>query len=231
MTLIPRLLERNRNLIDMQIPFSAAVTKYRFRASNTLNGAFTAPVTMFEVDTKRTYASPTLHKRNLEHFQGAITNLTRVRFDINDFSLPSNTIPLDDFQFYLVIEEFRGGAYVTNSSPVITIPTTEHYHLRYTPISLYGTAPIVGTAAPGLPAPPGSLVISTGGVTDSLLIKNNNTAPGDRLLFSIGENSPLIVLAAGESINLREVGAKIISLVTDAGTAVPFDIISSVNID
>lgn len=230
MLLIPRLVERSTKIIDVQLPNKPGTSHYRIQGHNTLDGAFTSPDNLFEVRVGDTYASPSLERDARGDIYSLNTNVTRAKFNLNDFSDPSNNIPLDKHQFYLVVQEYRitSGTWVT-TSPITVVPPTPLSALRYAPISVQGSAPVDSTAAGGNIPGPDALTISLGGLIDRLSIYNYDSA--ETLFYAFGEGTPYVELPFGESKDYQELGAKLITVGTDAGGTISFSIVSAVDGD
>lgn len=155
MTISPRIMERSTNLIDLQIPGVPGISRFRVQGHYMLQGAFLGGDFLFEALAGTTYASPSVIKRGHAHIPDAMHNTggaTRVRFDLNDFSLPINNIPTDDFIVYLRIQAYsqaKGG--FLPPGPIVPLPPVVSYGGGKLNLTLAGQAPLNGSAVPGGP--------------------------------------------------------------------------------
>lgn len=217
MILAPRIMERTTNLIDLMIPWTPGITQYRILGHSTLQGAFTAPDTIFDVAARTSFASPSVLARNHFHQQDELRNtqVTRVRFDLNDYSLPSNDIPTDGFILYLRLQAFSQalGGFLP-AGTIVPIPAAVSYGSQKLHVTLAGVSPIVAGIARGDNVPDGAMCIMLPGVADVLDIANQDA--GNTLLYAFGEGDSLAELDSGVSQDFDGSRIKYIYLVSTA---------------
>lgn len=197
MTISPRILERTTNLIDLQIPWVPGITEYRLVGHSTLQGAWTAPDTILEVTAGTTFGSPSVLTRGHYHFEDDRNNTraTRIRFDLNDYSLPANNIPTDGFILYLRLQAYSQalGAFLP-AGPIIPLPPAVAYGAFKLHLTLAGTAPVDATAVRGGPVVAGAMAIMFPGVADKVDIVNQGAAA---LFYAFEEGTSLAEMASG----------------------------------
>jgi hypothetical protein len=235
MNVVPRIIERSTNLLDFQIPRKAGVFAYRISGHKTLDGAFAAPdVIIDKVRAGDTFASPSIKKKNLAHYEDSVLGVTRFRIDINDYSQPTNNLPLDDFQLYFIIEEYLDPKYLdptvnpVTQSPIVIIPPTVSYSVRFLSVVTQGTVPQDASALPGEPPPAGSMFITLPGQAVTFTL--NNLSATDTLMIALDEGTPLVEVGPNSTREVFELRTKQVAVVSTAA-GIPFSLIVSVNAD
>ena len=86
----------------------------------------------------------------------------------------------------------------TGQGPISVHPPFGWTSVARPALTLYGTAPNLAAAAPGMAAPVESMHLKFPAYADSLLVKNHG--PGD-LLLSVGVGLPMIRIEAGDTLS------------------------------
>lgn len=235
MNVVPRIIERSTNLLDFQIPRKAGVFAYRIIGHKTLDGAFSTPdVIIDRVRAGDTFASPSIKKKNLAHYEDSVLGVTRFRIDINDYAAPTNNIPLDDFQLYFSIQEFldpnwqNPAILPATTSPIVIIPPALAYSVRFLSVVTQGTVPQDATVVAGDTPPATSMFITLPGQAVTFTL--NNLSATDSLFIAFDEGTPLVEVGPNSAREVFELRTKQIALVSTAA-GVPFSLIVSVNAD
>lgn len=230
MRIVPRVIQRSTNLVDIQVPRRAGVSKYRLKGAKTLDDAFTAPTIFIEdIQSGTFYASDGIRKKNLHHVDTNLGNNTRIKFDINEFAAPANNLPLDDHQLYFVVDEYidSAGAY-TSGNNVIILPPAVSYSVRFLTATCTGDVPQVATALAGSPPPTGSLWITLPG--QAVVFRIENLSATDSMFIAYDEGTPLVEIKPEKVVEVFELRTKQFAVVSTAA-GVTFNLVSTVNAD
>lgn len=196
----PTLLGRFTGLIDIQVRTDDPdVVRYRVSGHKALMGAFAGATTIFEVEARSHYRSPTVVRRGQAMGYGGTRNTTRMSFNMNDFQpISPLTLPTDDCTLHLRLEEYSRslGAYMP-PGPILVVPNAVFFGLPNASYPLSGTAPAISATAGDVP-PPGSLaILPPRGVTVDTV---SNADAADTLLFSFGEGMPMAICAPSQGL-------------------------------
>ncbi len=133
---------------------------------------------------KQTIQAPSLPARPLSRFEWAPA-------DYDNTTYPSN----EELAFVRVT---ANGVAPAAQGPISMIPPFGWSSVGRPALSLYGTAPVIATAAPGAPAPTQAMHLKFPAHADSILLKNHG---GGDLLVSVGTGLPMLRVEAGETVN------------------------------
>jgi len=224
---IPNILDRAKGLAQVQFINDENILSYRLRVSNSLDNAYGAfngvggvgTTALFDVGRGRTFISKTLRGKGLG-ISGDITRgQTRAQFDPNEYFGVSPVVPPDSNLWFLRVQVstvataaaagsipagfpggvFPGVATATNQSKILIMRDPDFQSVPRPALSLYGTAPDLATAVPGLPAPPEALVFGVPAFADAIVITNHDAALP--LYFAVAEDQPLIQIDPQTSIS------------------------------
>lgn len=211
---IPNVLERAVGLMRLQYRNDPDILGYRIRVANTLDAAYgpdngvggAGTFALFDVDRDTTYISKEfrLSRRGLT---GETTRgQTRAIFNPNEFFGLDPVVPADGQLWYVRTQvrttaspAFPGTADNLNQSDILIVRTPTFQSVPRPALTLYGTAPNLAAAAPGLSAPEEALTFHVPSFADAMVLTNHG---GGDLLYSVGYNLPLALLAAGEQVSL-----------------------------
>jgi len=223
---VPNLLERQKQFAVLQFINDSDILGYRIRVANTLDNAYGADngvggagtTALFDVLRGRSFISKEIRQKGTG-ISGDITRgQTRATFDPNEYFGLSPEVPPDSQLWFLRVQVstvstaaaagsvpagFPGGVFPgtadnTNQSKIVIIRDPDFRVVPRPALSLYGTAPDLATAAPGLPAPPEALVFGVPAFADAIVITNHDAATP--LLFSVAEDQPLMQIDPERSI-------------------------------
>jgi hypothetical protein len=121
------IIERTKNFIDITIPVEEGVTSYRLLGHRTLMGAFgnngADCVQFIQLRSGANFRSPALTRRGLGHVDEVHRGVTRVRFDIEEFSGGGNVLPSDDEFLFLRVQELHSAVGAWRFvNPIFIIP-------------------------------------------------------------------------------------------------------------
>jgi len=206
------LIERSKNFIDMSIPLEDGVTSYRLLGHRTLSGAFANDggdcVQFIQIRSGSNFRSGRLTRKGLGLVDEVHRGMTRVRFDIEEFSSGGNALPSDDECLFLRLQEFHQAvgdwAFV---NPIYIIPPWNFFSnpnpiLTVSGITGAAKAGTLATASGTYPTDYDPSSVGSGPIhfvlprpCNSFSATNPNAATGDEELFvSFGPNQiPMIV--------------------------------------
>lgn len=158
---VAEIVERTTRLIDIKLPKDPRVPQYRLWGAHTLDDAYGAPtgsavtgagaVQILEVMRGEYIRTPGLVKRGAGLVEESFRNMTRVKFDIEEFSDPG--LPQDDEFLFLRVQEYNlaqgdfgtvQGAIDTGNpilGPIKVIPSAAYFGNPTAAITIAGTAP------------------------------------------------------------------------------------------
>lgn len=222
--MVPNLVRRQRNQIFITFPENAGVSSYQVRGHQTLNGAFGASGfvggsgtdLMFTLLKGQHFLSPSLMRRNFRASE-VTRDPTRAIFDLDDYSAPSNNIPLDEDILFLRVAEYHQalGGYLPEG-PIKIIPTPETLFSPKPMLTLSGLAPGVSGVVGGQP-PAGAMHIQIPMFADTITISNRDTA--NDLLIACGRGTPLMEITDGTSPSFHVGSCSEFFLCGDQGAA------------
>ena len=224
---IPNVLDRAKGLAQLQFINDENILAYRIRVANTLDNAYGAfngvggigTTAVLDVGRDRTFISKTLRGRGLG-ISGDITRgQTRAQFDPNEYFGLSPEVPPDSNLWFLRVQVstvataaaagsipagfpggvFPGTAGVSDQSKILIMRDPNFQSVPRPALSLYGTAPSLATALPGLPAPQGAMVFGVPAFADAIVITNHDALLP--LYFAVAEDQPLIQVDPATSIS------------------------------
>lgn len=223
MPVVPRMVRRSTNLIDLAIRNRPSVIAYHLSAAKSLNTAYTAPTTFLTVRSGDVFSSPTVRRNKLFQTEGSNLGLTRIWLDIDDYA--SASIPGDGDVLFLTVAE-ETGAGVLNRGPVLVIPPPDFFETGRRNLVLVGTAPELASRGNNLPPQDGMRVFFPK-FADELQVYNENAAGGDDLYFSLGLGLNELRVPAADWRGFSEAGANEIILRGNNG-AVPFSLTAAI---
>ena len=224
---IPNILDRAKQFAQIQFINNEDILGYRIRVANTLDNAYGAfngvggvgTTALFDVLRDRTFISKEIRQKGTA-ISGDITRgQTRATFDPNEYFGLSPEVPPDNNLWFLRVQVstvasaavagsvpagYPGGAFpgttsVSNQSKILIMRDPDFQSVPRPALSLYGTAPSLATAVPGLPAPPGAMVFGVPAFADAIVITNHDAALP--LYFAVAEGQPLIQIDSATSIS------------------------------
>jgi hypothetical protein len=218
---IPSILDRSAGYMTLQWKNDPDILGYRVRVSNSLvnaygpfngvGGAATAAEAIFDIQRGQNRLSKAIRLKGLGVSGDTTRGQTRMTYDPNEFFDPptTTTVPPDSQLTFMRIQvrttaspTFPGGVFpgtftAANQSNILVVQNPGFYSVPSPALSLYGVAPTVATALPGLPAPPEAMVFHVPGSGEGVVISNHGVVD---LLVAFGNNQPLMIVAAGDSI-------------------------------
>jgi len=224
---IPNILDRARQFAQIQFINNKDLLGYRLRVANSLDNAYgpangvggTGTTALFEVLRDRTFISKTIRGKGTG-ISGDITRgQTRAAFDPNEYFGLSPVVPPDNNLWFLRVQVstvataalagsvqagypggvFPGTATDADQSKILIMRDPDFQSVPRPALSLYGTAPDLGGAVPGLPAPPGAMIFGVPAFADAIVITNHD--PAVPLYFAVAEDQPLIQIDPSTSIS------------------------------
>lgn len=224
---IPNVLDRAKGFATLQFINDQDILGYRVRVANSLDNAYgtangvtgVGTTALFEVLRDRTFISRQIRQRGTG-ISGDITRgQTRATFDPNEFFGDSAVVPPDSGLWFLrtqvstvataaaagsVPAGYPGGAFpgtasATDQSKILIMRDPAFQSVPRPALSVYGTAPNLATALPGLPAPPEAMVFGVPAFADAIVITNHDAALP--LYFAVSEEQPLIQIDPQTSIS------------------------------
>jgi len=216
-----RLVGRQDNMVDIMIPDRTGVSAYKIWVSPTLEGAYdlnpatTGLVEILELSPQQVYVSPSLKRQGREKQMGSNRGITRVVFNINDFSVNDPNVPNDDQQFYLRVQEVDMSGTGTSFSPILIVPPPEFYYFQQGTLTLVATIPDTGLNQGDLPNNSAISFIVPKFASYVHMLQTGGTG---QLLYSPIESMPLINIPSG-GLNLFSCANKQFIFSTDGGSA------------
>lgn len=223
MPTVPRLTTRSEGFVELVMWNTVDVTAYRVSASNTLDGAFTAPNVMFTVPRGGTYKSRSLRRRGVGTSIYTIRGRTFAQYDPEDFWVGGGTYPHDTNTSYVVVEEQNAANVFRPAGPILVVPPSGFFNSTRPSLIVAGTAPNVAASSTGVP-PAGAMCFVLPRIADSAVITNNG---GASIFISCGAGMPEFEILDGATTFLPD-GAISEVYVRGSGMAVTFSIIFAV---
>jgi hypothetical protein len=230
--MIPNIIARHKNIIDLFMRPSPGATKWRFNAAENVDDAYGTNAgvtgagtdTMFDVfaGPSSTFRSPGIQRRRIQYPEN-IRQGTRVIFDPDEYSLPSNVIPSDTQTMFMRTQQSPdGGATWGPEGPIFIIPSFAFYGVQNPLLAISGTAPGLGGALmAGYVPPQDSMWVVLPAYSKSVTILNLSSSTS--ILVSFGKNRPFIEIIGGVSASFHTGGvAEILIATPTAGVGVPF---------
>ena len=219
---IPSILDRFAGEVTVQWKNDPDILGYRVRVADSLNNAYgpfngvvpTAGVgteAIFDVQRGQASRSKAIRLKGLGVSGDTTRGQTRYIFDPNEYFNPPTTtvVPPDSQLIFMRIQVrttanpvFPGGAFpgtftAANQSNILIIQNPGFFSVPSPALTVYGTAPLIATALPGLPPPPEAMVFHVPGSGEGVVVTNHGTDP---LLLAVGNSQPMMIVAAGDSI-------------------------------
>jgi len=204
---IPNILDRAKQFALIQFINNEDILGYRIRVANTLDNAYGAfngvggvgTTALFEVLRDRTFISKEIRQKGTA-ISGDITRgQTRATFDPNEFFGLSPEVPPDNNLWFVRTQVSTVASAAAAGSVPAGYPGGVFPGTASGTNQLYGTAPSLGTAVPGLPAPQGAMVFGVPAFADAIVITNHDAALP--LYFAVAEDQPLIQIDPATSIS------------------------------
>jgi len=210
-----QLVQRSKGLIDLMVRSQPIFVMYRFAAATTLDDAFTAPVTLFDVQANTQFISRSLRLQRLGFYADRVPKLTRATFDLDDFASP--TVPGDGAISYITVAGQPNNAPFLSFGPILVVPPPGFFSTGRRVLNLVGTAPNVGAGANNLP-PPGVMNVILPRYADEIHIFNTGANP---IFVSFGEGLPEyeIPSAGTNFLYFRQAGVQQLFLRASGGTS------------
>lgn len=233
---VPNVLLRSKNLIDLTIPVSPGVEAYRLKGSRNLNDAFgtaggvvgAGADLLFDVLTRSYFRSPSIERRNAGVVEESFRDLTRIIFDLEDYQGPGNNLPLDNEILFLrtLEKHVATGAFPgTDEGPILVVPPRGFFGLKKPGLTLSGSAPGL-QGMRGMFPPAGSMHLVLPAYAESITIMNLN--PTNSLLISFGQGMPLMEITGLSSISPDGEFGEIFIVSPLNGSAVDFSIFAEI---
>jgi hypothetical protein len=210
---IPSVLDRALEFMRLQYINNPSILGYRLRVANSLNNAYgnfngvggVGTFAIIDVNRDGSFISKELKLSKRGLLGETNRGQTRLVFNPNEYFGLDPVVPADG-DFWYVRTQVRTVASPTfpvtadnlNQSDILVVRPPGFMVVPRPAMTLYGTAPDLATAAPGLPAPQEALVVHVPNFGDAMVLTNHG--PGV-LYYSVGYNYPLIRLDAGQSIS------------------------------
>jgi len=219
---IPSILDRFAGEVTLQWKNDPDVLGYRVRVANSLDNAYgpfngvvptagAGTEALFDVQRGQASRSKAIRLKGLGVSGDTTRGQTRYTYDPNEFFDPPTTtvVPPDSQLIFMRIQvrtaaapAFPGGAFpgtftAANQSNILIVQNPGFYSVPSPALTLYGTAPTIATAVPGLPAPPEALVFHVPGSGEGVVITNHGAVP---MYMAVGNSQPLMQINAGDSI-------------------------------
>lgn len=200
----PNILDRAAGHITLQFRNDPDILGYRIRVSNSLVNAYGAAnglagvgtTALFDVQRDQSYISRTLRQRGTAISGDTTRGQTRATYDPNEFVGLAATVPPDNQLAFLRVQlrtraapAFPVAADNTNQSVILVVQDPQLSSVSHPTLTLGSTAPTLGTAVLGLPAPTGALAFRVPGYGESLTITNHDET--NPLFFATGFSQPL----------------------------------------
>jgi hypothetical protein len=180
---------------------------YRLRVAQSLDEAYgpfnglplllNGTTALFDVNRGRTFLSKAIRLRGTG-ISGDITRgQTRATFDPNEYFGLSTEVPPDAGLWFMRTQvrtvaspTFPVTADNTNQSIINIVQDPTFFSVPRPALTLYGTAPNLATAVPGLPTPPEAMVFGVPAFADAMVITNHDAALP--LYFAASLEQPLM---------------------------------------
>jgi len=204
----PNILDRSPGYMLLQFINDPNILGYRIRVAQSLDEAYgpynglplglAGTTALFDVDRGRAFISRAIRLRKTAIAGDTLRGQTRAYFDPNEFFGLSPEVP-PDTGLWFVRTQVRTVASPTfpaapatpaNQSIITIVQDPEFFSVPRPALSLYGTAPDLAAAAPGLPAPPQAMVFGVPAFADAIVISNHDVAAP--LFFAASLEQPLM---------------------------------------
>lgn len=210
---IPNVLERATEYLRLQYRNDPDILGYRIRVADSLNNAYGADngvggagtFAIIDVNRDRDFISKEMRISRRGLTGETTRGQTRAVFNPNEFFGDDPVVPADG-QLWFVRTQVRTQAAPAfpatadnlNQSDILIVRTPGFLTVPRPALTLYGTAPALATAVPGLPAPEEAMIFHVPSFGDALVLTNHG--PG-QLFYSVGYNLPLARLDAGQTLS------------------------------
>lgn len=220
---------RSEHIIDLAIPGTAGVAKYRLSAHRYLNDAFGAiggvggsgTVTLFEVRAGTYFQSPSVARRGI-HVEESFRERTRVQFDLADYYTAGSGLPTSQQIVFLRVEEWHeaAAAYLPKG-PIKIIAPPDFYKEPFPALTIAGKTPGLVAKAGELP-PASSMHIVFPHYVKNVHIFNTNSS--NSIMVSYGMQMTMMEVTGASSISPDGEFNEIVLANPLSGNAVEFSI-------
>jgi hypothetical protein len=184
-----------------------SIIGYRLRVADTLDNAYgtfngvtgagTFALTALDTDRGRVNIQKGVRLRKTGVSGDITRGQTRMVFDPGSFYGDSAVVPPDANLWFVRTQvrtvaspAFPGTADNTNQSIINIVQDPTFFSVPRPALTLYGTAPNLATAVPGLPTPPEAMVFGVPAFADAMVITNHDAALP--LYFAASLEQPLM---------------------------------------
>lgn len=221
---IPSIQNRFANQVIMTYPIREGVPKLKVSGAANLNDAYgnvagvggKGVIQMFEVQSGASFISPSLRARRLPSIEDTNQGLTRMCFDIDDYTTPVNPlgyIPSDDQTLFIRLNLYSqaASAYLP-AGPIMVIPPYDFYTTKGPIFTVTGIAPNLGIGAypPNIPdvlLPTVMNFLLPSYMSTVSVVNLDDPTTGKPLFFSFHPGMPPTVLYPGQDVTLTGGGA------------------------
>jgi len=218
---VPSILDRSKGYMTLQFINDPDILGYRIRVANSLDNAYgvfngvggVGTEAIFDINRGQTLRTKAIRLKGLGVSGDITRGQTRATYDPNEFFDPPTTtvVPPDNQLTFMRVQvrttaapAFPGGAFpgtftALDQSKIIIIQDPRYFEVPRPALSLYGTAPALAGAVPGLPAPPGAMIFGVPAFADAMVITNHDAALP--LYFAVAIDQPLMQIDPQTSIS------------------------------
>jgi len=218
---VPSILERSKGYLTLQFINDPDILAYRIRVANSLDNAYgtfngvggVGTEAIFDVNRGQTLRTKAIRLTGLGVSGDTTRGQTRATYDPNEFFDPPTTtvVPPDNQLTFMRVQvrttaapafpgdPFPGTFTALNQSKILIIQDPRFFEVPRPALSLYGTAPALAGAVPGLPAPPEAMVFGVPAFADAMVITNHDAALP--LYFAVAIDQPLMQIDPQTSIS------------------------------
>jgi len=217
MPVAAQYVQRSPGLTDLVVRSQPNALQYQFAAADTLDNAYTAPVTLFNVPANTQYVSRSLRLQRRGFFDEVTRGLTRATFNINDFAAAG--VPGDGVISFVTVTLQPVGFpfFLSGPHPILVVPPPGFFNTGRRALTLVGTAPNIAGQANNLP-PPGVMNVVLPKFADEVIITNMGA---NDIFVSFDEGLPEYEIpSAGTNIvHIRQAGVQQFFIRASGGTS------------
>ena len=216
----PSVLERSKGFMLLQFVNDPNILGYRLRVANSLNEAYgpfnglpillAGTTALFDVDRDYTFISKAIRVRGTGISGDTTRGQTRATFDPNEYFGLSPQVPPDSALWFMrtQIRTVAAPAFPTglppqptplNQSIISIVQDPDFFSVPRPALTLYGTAPNLAGATPGLPAPPEAMAFGVPAFADAMVLTNHDAV--FPLYFAAALDQPLMQIDPQTSIS------------------------------
>lgn len=224
--LLPSLISRSKNQIDMSLPNGLLrdMTNIEVYGASNANDAFQNPAFMFSTPVGRSYISTSLRQTRSRGQEDTKRDQTRFLFNLDDFSTVPQAgvtrIPPDNHVAYLRVRgQLRNGSF-TKLSPIVVVAPYDFFSVPTPVFTIMANAPDLATQGviPDV-LDDGAMNIHLPMFSQTVSIKNFSQAQGGQnLFFTFASGMSPTMLRPGEELGLTGVTAPEFYVASDGGT-------------